>query len=151
MLTYRPGEGEYWIGLYTNNPRPGQKTGWFWLDGTHYDDTMDLWGPSEPAGGSYDNCVRLRNSNRAWFDMSCLLSYRYICKHGKYIVNMWTLMYFTFLNGILFKYWHIGYVFTIACYCYWWWYHFIAIHFTTIHFTTVNFTTINCTNVTSIT
>ena len=40
------------------------------------------WGPSEPNGGSGENCVHMMQSakNRKWNDLSCLSKKHYVCK-----------------------------------------------------------------------
>ena len=75
----------YWIGLYKEAPRPLEKTGWLWVDGTQYNDSLDLWDSGEPTGGAARKCGFLWRRNK-WRDAPCRWPQRFICKkHSKWI------------------------------------------------------------------
>ena len=84
------GRVEYWIGLYKDNPRPREKSGWEWLDGQPYNDSMDLWYGREPSGSITRNqeeqCVRLDGKVNKWLDIACGAKRRFICKCGNAII-----------------------------------------------------------------
>ena len=75
----------YWIGLHKDTPNKGEKTGWKWLDGTPYDDSLDLWGVNEPEGGNNEECVVLSGYKHSWLVHSCKAQKRIICKLSKWI------------------------------------------------------------------
>ena len=75
----------YWIGLHKETPRPGEKTGWKWLDGTPYGYGRDRWSDGEPEGGNNEECVILSGYSHKWFDHPCLSIQRFICKRSKWM------------------------------------------------------------------
>ena len=76
----------YWIGLYKETPRPQEKTGWLWLDGQPYDDSLDLWARHNPDGRDIDKCATLVGLFRKWLDRQCNGWLNgFICKHSKWI------------------------------------------------------------------
>ena len=83
FFSYNHPFSPFWIGLYKETPRPGEKTGWLWLDGQPYDDTMDLWaveGRQEPTGGADDHCAFL--VAKKWRYAPCKAINAIICKRS---------------------------------------------------------------------
>ena len=88
MFFHRDVLENYWIGLEKDNPRPNDKTGWGWVDGTPYDLSTHQWGHAggamkeQPSGHSGEQCV-LHRGEQQWLDEQCNKKHRYICKKGE--------------------------------------------------------------------
>ena len=79
----------YWMGLYKDMPGPWLnpvlgKVGWYWLDGSSYNTSLDsLWAAEdgEPSGAFNENCAQIHIDMGRWLDKHCDGSYYYsICK-----------------------------------------------------------------------
>ena len=88
----RPAD-EYWIGLFKDNPyQLPKKSHWYWLDGTPYDESMDLWRvggnglSTEPSGHAHESCARIIHDQPKWGDKPCQEKCRFICKRCKCII-----------------------------------------------------------------
>ena len=67
-----------WIGLYKN---PTDKSQWLWVDGSRA--TYTHWRSGEPNNsGGQEDCGNLfsKTRGRAWNDLPCRSSLRYICE-----------------------------------------------------------------------
>ena len=77
VYSYSDNDKGYWIGLYL------EKTGWTWLDGTQYNDSLDLWDDGQPDGFDDDEkCGKLWHK---WHDGYCRHFGKFICKGSKWI------------------------------------------------------------------
>ena len=71
------------MSAYTPYPQQHNKSGWYWLNGHHYDSNLDLWDPGDPDGGAGEHCARISGYTGHWFDGRCDATYRYVCKYGE--------------------------------------------------------------------
>ena len=72
----------FWLGLEKEHPKPKDKTGWQWMDGTPYNASMDLWAPGEPTGWADYKCA-VQKDNGMWNDYVCYGKRVFICKRGR--------------------------------------------------------------------
>ena len=79
----------YWIGLHKETPYRFEKTGWKWVDGQPYHDSMDHWGEYNPKGIDEEwkcGSMYMFGDNLKWSDNLCSWKlWCFICKQSECI------------------------------------------------------------------